>query len=370
VRYAVALSQHPDTGAALGEVVGQILDRIGPAPDAAILFMTGNHASQSAELGRTIHETLGARCLVGSSATSIIAQRQEIEESAGLVLWAGHTGPVKILRPSTPGTLPDNLEKGTTILLLADPFSYDAVQFVRNIPAGLTVIGGLASSGTRRGENRLLINQEVQTQGAVALALPPELGIRPLVSQGCRPIGEAFTVTSSSNNLLQSLGGRPAFERLEEIVNAADPSERTLLTRGLHIGLVVNEQQETFDSGDFLIRGVLGVERSTGAIAIGDHAPIGSTVQFQVRDAQAALFDLQKLTARWRAESALVFTCNGRGSRLFGRSGADAETFVESLETTEVAGMFCAGEIGPIGARHFLHGFTASALLFGAERSG
>jgi small ligand-binding sensory domain FIST len=62
-----------------------------------------------------------------------------------------------------------------------------------------------------------------------------------------------------------------------------------------------------------------------------------------------------------------VFTCNGRGSHLFGRPGPDAEALADGLETTVLGGMFCAGELGPIGGRHFLHGFTASALLLGAE---
>ena len=176
-----------------------------------------------------------------------------------------------------------------------------------------------------------------------------------------------MTVTSSEGSLLRTLGGRPALERLKAISEAAGPSERSLLSRGLQVGLVVDEHREVFRPGDFLVRGVLGADRTTGAVAIGDHAPIGSTVQFQVRDADAAIAELRQMAAAWHADSALVFTCNGRGSNLFGRPGPDAEALVDGLDTTAVAGMFCAGEIGPIGARHFLHGFTASALLLGAE---
>ena len=367
MRYAVALSEHHDTGIALGEVVGQVLDRLGPAPDVAVLFLTGHHVDQCDELGRTVRQTLGARHLIGGTAVSVLAHRQEVEESPAIVLWAGHTGPVEVFRPSPEGGLPDGLVDDTTVVVLADPFSYDAVKLAGNVPPQVTLVGGLASAAGRPGGNRLFLDDEVQTGGAVALALPPGLSARPLVSQGCRPVGEPMTVTSSEGNLLRTLGGRPALERLKAISEAAGPSERSLLSRGLQVGLVVDEHREVFRPGDFLVRGVLGADRTTGAVAIGDHAPIGSTVQFQVRDADAAIAELQQMAAAWHADSALVFTCNGRGSNLFGRPGPDAEALVDGLETTAVGGMFCAGEIGPIGGRHFLHGFTASALLLGAE---
>lgn len=147
----------------------------------------------------------------------------------------------------------------------------------------------------------------------------------------------------------------------------ADDDERDLMRRGLHIGLVVDEHRGSFGLGDFIIRAVIGADRSSGAVAIGDSPEVGTTVQFHVRDARTASAELAALVQPLRAESALVFTCNGRGSHLFGRSGHDAEHLADGLDTTVLGGMFCAGEMGPIGGRHFLHGFTASALLFGVE---
>jgi small ligand-binding sensory domain FIST len=66
-----------------------------------------------------------------------------------------------------------------------------------------------------------------------------------------------------------------------------------------------------------------------------------------------------------------VFTCNGRGTRLFGAPGHDAEAIDAVVRSGAVAGMFCAGEIGPVGGRSFVHGFTASVVLFRpGERGG
>ncbi|MCH2412493.1 MAG: hypothetical protein MK189_05925, partial [Acidimicrobiales bacterium] len=120
MRYAVALSEHHDTGIALGEVVGQVLDRLGPAPDVAVLFLTGHHVDRCDELGRTVRQTLGARHLIGGTAVSVLAHRQEVEESPAIVLWAGHTGPVEVFRPSPEGGLPDDLVDDTPVVVLAD----------------------------------------------------------------------------------------------------------------------------------------------------------------------------------------------------------------------------------------------------------
>jgi len=101
-----------------------------------------------------------------------------------------------------------------------------------------------------------------------------------------------------------------------------------------------------------------------GAVAVGAEVEIGSTVQFQVRDATTADEDVRRLLAGTAGAGALVFTCNGRGERFFGVPDHDAEVVSDHVESGAVAGMFCAGEIGPVGDRPFVHGLTASVLLF------
>ena len=367
MQYAVALSEHPDPGIAIGEVVGQVLDRVGPGPDLAVLFIAGHHVDSTRQSGQVILSTLGVRTLVGATAVSVLAHRQEVEESPAIVLWAGHTGSCRPLRLEADSSPFSDVESGSSVVILADPFSYDPSVLLSAVPPQVEVVGGFASASSQPGGNRLLLDDAVYEDGAVAVALPPGLGARPLVSQGCRPVGEPFTVTEAKENLLIGLGGRPAVERLRDLVSAADERTRSLIGRGLHIGLVVDEQREAFELGDFLIRAVLGVDPSQGWVAVGDRVPVGTTVQFQVRDAATASAELRTLVQPLRADSALVFTCNGRGTNLFGRSGHDAEHLSDGLATTAVAGMFCAGEIGPVGSRHFLHGFTASSLLLGAQ---
>jgi small ligand-binding sensory domain FIST len=225
------------------------------------------------------------------------------------------------------------------------------------------------SGGRASGDTRLFRDHDVLTSGLVGARLPGMHAI-PIVSQGCRPIGDPYTVTGNDGALITELGGRPPLQRLREIVEGLPRDEQELVSHGLSIGIVVDEHLAAPGQGDFMIRGLLGADSSTGAIEIGDVVEVGATVQFQVRDAAGADKDLRLAVERAGAQlpgppvGALLFTCNGRGRRMFGVADHDASTIEELLGGIPLAGFFAAGEIGPIGGRNALHGFTASMALF------
>ncbi|WP_172657434.1 FIST signal transduction protein, partial [Mycobacterium tuberculosis] len=210
---------------------------------------------------------------------------------------------------------------------------------------------------------------DVLTSGVVGVRLPGMRGV-PVVSQGCRPIGYPYIVTGADGILITELGGRPPLQRLREIVEGLSPDERALVSHGLQIGIVVDEHLAAPGQGDFVIRGLLGADPSTGSIEIDEVVQVGATMQFQVRDAAGADKDLRLTVERaaarlpGRAAGALLFTCNGRGRRMFGVADHDASTIEELLGGIPLAGFFAAGEIGPIAGRNALHGFTASMALF------
>jgi small ligand-binding sensory domain FIST len=213
--------------------------------------------------------------------------------------------------------------------------------------------------------NRLVHDDRVVSGGAIALLCSDDVPVRPIVSQGCRPVGKPLTVTRAERNLVYELAGRSAMTRLQELVAAASDDERALMRHGMHVGLVVDEHKLEFGRGDFLVRNVLGADQRSGALAIGEHVDVGTTVQFHVRDAGAADEDLRALLADVHAaDAALLFTCNGRGTHMFAQQHHDAGTIEELLGAVPLAGAFCAGEIGPVGGRNFLHGFTASVAVF------
>jgi small ligand-binding sensory domain FIST len=224
------------------------------------------------------------------------------------------------------------------------------------------VVGGLASAGRGPGGNRLLFDGEVVADGAVGAVLGG-VGVSPVVSQGCRPIGTPMVVTRGSGSRIEELAGRPAVERVQEVLGRLEPDELEMARRGLHVGRVVDEHKDEYGRGDFLVRNVVGVDRGAGALLVGDDVEVGATVQLHVRDAGSADEDLVALLGDTAADGALLFTCNGRGTALFGDADHDATVVTDALGAP-VAGMSCAGELGPIGRRSFLHGFTASVVLF------
>jgi small ligand-binding sensory domain FIST len=179
-----------------------------------------------------------------------------------------------------------------------------------------------------------------------------------------------MTVTRAEQNVLLELAGVPAYRKLGQIVAELPAVEQTLVLRGLHLGVAMNEYAETHERGDFLIRAVLGADERTGAIAVGDTVEVGTTVRFQVRDAAAADEDLGELLATLgeagAGEGALLFSCNGRGRAMFAAADHDVAAVRTKLGLQAVAGFFAAGEIGPVAGRNHVHGFTASILTVGS----
>lgn len=381
--FAAAMSQHPLATHAVGEVVGQVLDEVGPGPDLAVLFVTGAFTGATEDIAHAVRALLRPSAFVATTAVSVLAGSREVEDRPAVVLFAAtwngrlRTGPqgaraVRFdARRDGPGWQITGTENvavdGATLVLLADPFSFPVDRFLEELAArapGLTVVGGLASAAAGPGGNRVVADDHVSEHGAVGLFLPPGSPVTAVVSQGCRPVGEPYVVTGATGTLITEIGGRPALDRVMETAGAVGAEDRALMAEGLHIGLVVDEAKDAFGPGDFLIRAVLGADRSTKAVSVDAEVDVGTTVGFQVRDAASADADLHETMSAVDADAALVFTCTGRGSALFGLSDHDASVVSDHLDGGPTAGMFCAGEIGPVGHRSHLHTFSAAVLLF------
>lgn len=371
-RFAAALSEHPDPASAIGEAVGQVHEALDPAdgrPDLALLFVTPPFSGALRDMAATVRATVRPDVLVGCAAVSIVGGTREVEQAPAVSLWAGHTGPVTAFQASDPGAVPDLPDGASALLLLPDPFTFPVDDFLRRVNAehpGLAVVGGMASAARGPGGNRLVLDGQVFTSGAVGAYLGPNVAVATVVSQGCRPVGSPFVITRADRNIVYELAGKPALERLQEVAMRLPDSDRELLSAFVHMGRVIDEKKVQFGRGDFLVRNVLGADPDNGAMAVNDIVEVGSTAQFQVRDAESADDDLRQLLQGASADAALLFTCNGRGTHLFDEPDHDARVLSECLGSAPVAGMFCAGELGPIGGSNFVHGFTASVVLLSA----
>jgi len=234
-------------------------------------------------------------------------------------------------------------------------------------------LGGMANGNRGPGSTRLLLDHRVVDRGAVGVVLGGPVGAQAMVSQGCRPVGPSMTVTASDGNLVLELAGMPAIQKLQQVMSSLSAEDQALASAGLQVGIAIDEYLEEHERGDFLVRSILGLDQARGAIAVGDVVPVGRTVRFQVRDAASADDDLRAMLVALRreyaaVEGALLFSCNGRGSNLFTSADHDVLAMRQGLSTSGVAGFFAGGEIGPVGGRNHLHGFSAAVLVFGSAR--
>jgi small ligand-binding sensory domain FIST len=386
--FAATISTARSAGQAVDEAVGLLQAQQPEPPDLAIAFFSAHHKKAAAELASSLMARLGPKSLVGCMGESILANEREVEGEPALAVWtAKWSKPVEMhsfcLAPEqTPDGLsllgwPDSLvdadPKQSLLLLFGDPYTLPIdtlLQQFNEDHAGLPVIGGMSSGARGAGESRLLLNQSVHALGAVGVLLQGLPRVRSIVSQGCRPVGKPMLVTKVHENVIQELGGQTPLAQLQALWPTLCTSDQELFRNGFHIGRVMNEYQGDFSRGDFLVRNVMGLDEATGALAITDHLRVGQTVQFHVRDAHSADEDLHTLLRRDRKNEkgppagGLVFTCNGRGSRLFGSADHDAKAIRSELGNIPLAGFFAQGELGPVGGQNFIHGFTASVLLF------
>ncbi len=392
MRCVSLLSTAHDSEQAMNDVVARAVAGLGKgAADLAFVFATSHHAEALGQVAQRIRAQGLAKHVLGCTAESVVGENREVEGEPALALWAMSLPGISI-RPRRM-TYEENSFRGwsdalptssggpdaPTVLTLGDPFSFPADRFLKTVnegSPGVRIVGGMASGSQARGGNRLILDDKVFEDGAVAVDVSGPVAIRTVVSQGCRPIGRSFVVTKADKNIIRELGGRPALEVLREIFEELDPEDQERVQQGLHIGRVINEYQDTFQHGDFLVRNVIGAD-DEGGIAITDLIRAGQTIQFHVRDAASATEDLRTLLenerlARPRSTvlGALLFTCNGRGVRLFPDPNHDVSALEKFFGTIPVAGFFAMGELGPVGGQNFIHGFTASVVTFEAVDVG
>jgi small ligand-binding sensory domain FIST len=385
--FASALSTCADTGNALQEVIACATAQLQAKPDLGFVFISTHHASAAQRVATELAPLLSSpENLLGCTGEAIVARGRECEEDPAISLWLASLPQTSITTmhlefQRTPegnaiGGWPESLSgawpEGSCLLALGEPYSFPADVMLEQLNEdrpGTPVIGGMASGGHAPGRNPLIHGDRVYHEGAVVAHLSGGVRVRTVVSQGCRPIGKPFVVTRSERNVVYQLGGRPALDQLKEIFQTLPTREQLLVNRGLHLGRVVSEYRDHFEQGDFLIRNVVGGDSTTGAIAVGDYIRTGQTVQFQIRDAESADAELRQLLAVVRdtpgsgPRGALLFTCNGRGTRLFPQPHHDAGAVEQVLGDIPLAGFFAQGEMGPIGGKNFLHGFTASLAV-------
>ena len=384
--FAACLSLAVDADRAVDEVCSQILNSLGlQAPDLTVIFVSHHHRDAFSTLAGRIQRRLQSRFVIGCAGEFIAGGDQEIEGRPALSVWSAVLPGAELIPfhaqfESTPDGVvttgwPEEIAghaDARAVLMFGDPFTTHIEAVIERLADELpktALVGGMASGGRGPGQNCVFFNAEALHEGAVGVAIFGGPRVTAIVSQGCRPVGPNFVVTKAKDNVILELGGMPPLQRLHEVYSAANERDQALLQAGPHIGIVINEYKDDFGLGDYLISNVIGADRSSGAVAIGTHIRTGQTVRMHVRDAQTADEELKALLQRQRgvdssSRAALLFSCNGRGTRMFEGGHHDASAIRSELGPIPLAGFFANGEFGPVGQKNHIHGYTASIVCF------
>lgn len=385
---SVAVSEESDPHKAIQMVSHSLREDLGNAGcDLAFFFVSPQFLKNLDHMVETIYDQLHPLTLIGCMGDGVIGGRHEFEDRPAICLWGLAQPNIRAfpfrLTPNfsqDPPTLkgwPEDLHgEGMPLscIMLADPLTtpiHDLLGQIEEAGSGFQVIGGFAGGGGAPGDNRLIINREVVDAGAVGVVIQGGVRVRAVVSQGCRPIGERYVVTKADQNVLYELGGASPIERLEATIQALPPLARKQALMGVQVGIAMDEYRPDFTQGDFLIRGLVGANRNNGSLVVGDFLQEGQTIQFHIRDNDAASDDLSRVLLKEQdafsgnhPEGALLFSCNGRGQRFFAVPHHDISVIQTRLGPIPIAGFFAGGEFGPVGGKNFLHGYTASMALF------
>lgn len=356
--------------------------------DLGLVFMTPEYFEIAPQVLEMLRVHAQVPLLVGCSSGSLIAGAREIEDEPGLALGlyslpgaklkAARFTQEQIEESSGPAYWHhENAvtpEETNGWLCFADPFHLDCENWLRawnEAYPKLPILGGLASGNNSDPQTQIYLDGEVFESGGVGISIGGDIAPASVISQGCAPIGETWTITKAERNIIREIGNRPAYEVLAETFAGLTPEEQKQAQGNLFVGLVVNEYLDEFHRGDFLIRNLLAVDPESGTIAIGAYPRPGQTMQFQCRAASTGTEDIQQLLQRAKSSLAgralyggCLCSCNGRGSSLFGEADHDARQVQEHIGPFGLAGFFCNGELGPVGQKNFLHGYTASLALF------
>jgi small ligand-binding sensory domain FIST len=380
-RVGAGLSASPRAAEAAGEAAREARAALGGAPvDLAFLFVSADHFAEADEALAAVERELDPGHVLGCVAEGVVGRDRELEDGPAAAVWAASfpEAEIETFHSIAFGTdegvavngIP-SLDDADLVTFLVDPFTFPAAGFLSKLNEeedAVPLVGGLAAGGGEPDTQALFLDGEVLHEGAVGAVLRG-VPVRTVVSQGCAPVGRDSVITNAEDNVVFELAGEPALERLKGDLGTLTPAqERSAARGGVLAGLVIDENRSEYRRGDYLMRGLIGIDEETGALAVGEPVRIGQTLRFHVRDAATADEDLRAnlggAVGAERAAGALLFTCNARGTSLFPEPDHDARAVSQILREDAVAGFFCAGEIGPVGGKPFLHGFTATLAVF------
>ena len=354
---------HPDWGRLAFDCVEQLGPIAGQA-NLGFIYVTDALAGDLPAIIAFLKRTTSISDWVGSVGIGIVAGARECFDQPAIAVLAAALPPDAhcLITGEGPGAGLDWARRVGPALgvVHADPRAPQLVEKVEALARDLStfLVGGLASS---RGAMDQVAGGVVHG-GVSGVMLAPSVGVVAGLSQGCSPIGPTRTVTAGQQNVIFELDGRPALDVFKEDIGEVLARKLERVGGYIHVAFPIAGS----DTGDYVVRNLIGIDPQRGWIAIGDAATVGASLLFVRRDRDAAERDLVRMltSLKRRLEAppraGLYFSCLARGPNLFGPDSAEVAILRRELGEFPLAGMFCNGEI----SNDRLYGYTGVLALF------
>ncbi len=391
MKWASAAVASPNMSDALARAAGIIRkQKLDSELDCCLVFFSTKYEDSFSYLPALLKEHLPARVVFGCAAAGVIGGGIEIEQTPAVAIAAARLPEVevRVAQVDTDG-LPDEdappgvwrnwlgLERADPALItvLAHPYAARLDALLAGMDYAFPtarIVGGIAGAGQSASEPALFDGSDVRTGGVLLAAFSGNVAVDTAVAQGCRPVGRPLTVTRCEQNVLLEVDGQKPLHYLAELVESAPESDRSLMRHSLFLGIRAEQAESSAADNDYLVRNLVGIDYARGILAVGAPLREGMVVHFHLRDRHTSAADVRQVLARHAGATpagALLFSCLGRGKRLYQEPNYDSRAFAETFGDVPLAGFFCNGEIGPVGNATCIHGYTSSFALIRPARN-
>ena len=337
------------------------------------VYVTSEHVAALGGIVDYLKVASGIDHWVGTSGIGIVACDKECYDSPGIAILTGAfpTDGFRIL-----STVVDAVSEcsedvqtwfgnnfSTVGIVHADPHNPHLQQLIPDLSDALGggfLLGGLTSTS---GEEHRQISDGLTTGGISGVLFSEKVSIASGLSQGCSPLGPNRTITECDRNLISRIDDRPALAVLKEDIGEPFSSNLNRIGGHIFVGLSVTGS----DTGDYVVRNLIGIDVEQEILAIGDHVAPGEVIVFCKRDAETARSDLIRMTKDVRRrvgnkapKGGLYFSCLGRGRHTFGPNSGEMRILSQELGDVPLVGFFANGEI----SHNRLYGYTGVLSLF------
>jgi len=362
--FKFAHAAHPDWT----QAAQACMEQLGAIPSAAslgFLYVSDTFSGELEAILAFFKSATGVAHWTGSIGVGVCATGVEYLEEPALAVMLGEFDPadfsvLPLLRaPQDIEALPSN---AYFAIVHGDPANKHMQELIDGLSAHVSsgfVVGGLSSS---QGETTAQISDGVVSGGLSGVLFSERVKLATRLTQGISPLGPRHHITAANKNVIGSLDHRPALDVMKEEIGEVLARDLRRAAGYIFVGLPVRGS----DTGDYLVRNILGVDPHNDLVAVGDYVELGDELLFCRRDQQTAEDDLLRMLAAIGGQlgasirGGVYYSCLGRGRNMFGTPNRELGLIRDALGDFPLVGFFANGEI----SHNRLYGYTGVLTLF------